>query len=134
MLDKTYGTNRISVRRDIYEKIKYVIKIVGFAAKEKINMNERKFCFEIFGFDFIVDKNFQVSLLEANTNPGLEESSELIKTLVPRMIDDTLRLTVDQVYETKYSQDLAVELEEGNIGYKSPFPVEGYDDMENMWY
>jgi len=97
-------------------------------------MNERKFCFEIFGFDFIVDKNFEVSLLEANTNPGLEESSALIKELVPRMIDDMLKLTVDLIFETKYSQDLAVEKEEGKIEYKSPFPVRGYDDTENMWY
>lgn len=133
MLDKTYGINKISVRNNIYEKIKFIIKIVGFAAKEKINMNERKFCFEIFGFDFIVDKNFEVFLLEANTNPGLEESSALIKELVPRMIDDTLRLTIDKVFETKFSQDLAVENEEGKVEYRSPFPVKGYDDTENMW-
>jgi len=133
MLDKTYGMNKISVKLDIYEKIKYIIKIVGFAAKERINMNERKFCFEIFGFDFIVDNNFEVFLLEANTNPGLEESSELIKMLVPRMIDDMLRLTVDKIFDTKYSQDLIVENEDKKVEYKSPYPVKDYNDNENLW-
>ncbi len=145
MLDRTYGTNTVTVR-SLYEKIKYIIKIVGFSSREKLNMNERKHCFEIFGFDFIVDKNFEVFLLEVNTNPGLEESSELIKMLVPRMIDDTLRLTIDVIFETKYSKEVFVEKEdkceeinedkkvEKKFLYKSPFPVTGYDDNENLWY
>jgi len=33
-----------------------------------------------------------------NTNPCLEESSALLKQLIPRMIDDALKLTLDVVF------------------------------------
>ena len=94
-------------------------------------MNDRKFCFELFGFDFIVDQNFEVFVLEVNTNPGLEESSNLIKMLVPRMIDDVLRLTIDDVFDTKYSNTVDMSGDKSNL--YSPFGVEGYSDLDNLW-
>lgn len=69
----------------------------------------------------------QIYLLEVNTNPGLEVSSPLISVLLPRMIDDALRLTIDDLYETKYS-----DIEPGDE-YVSSFPVDGYDNCDNMW-
>jgi hypothetical protein len=109
------------------KKIYKLIKITFFSVKDKINKYNKKFCFEIFGFDFIVDKNLEMYLLEVNTNPGMEESSPLISVLLPRMIDDALRLTIDDLYETKYSN-----IEPGDE-YVSSFPVDGYDNYENMW-
>ena len=58
-------------------------------------MNKRKQCFEIFGYDFIIDSDFNVFLIEANTNPCIEESSSILKVLIPRMINDALTLTID---------------------------------------
>ena len=49
-----------------------------------------KYCFEIFGYDFILDENLKSWLIEVNTNPCIEESSGLLKALIPRMIDDAL--------------------------------------------
>ena len=74
-----------------------------------------------------IDKN--IYLIEINTNPGLEISSNIIEILVPRMIDDALRITVDDVFKTEYDKDWLDE--DGN--YKSCFHVDGYDDKENMW-
>jgi hypothetical protein len=55
-------------------------------------------------------------LIEINTNPGLEESSPWIKLIVPRMLDDALRLTIDQLFETKYDFDLVTKsVKENNI-------------------
>lgn len=56
---------------------------------------------EIFGYDFILDQNQKAWLIEVNTNPCLEESSTLLKFLIPRMIDDCLKLTVDQIFPPK---------------------------------
>ena len=91
-----------------------------------MNPNQRKFNFEIFGYDFILDNEFEVYLLEINSNPGLELSSPLISQIVPRMIDDALRLTIDQIFQTDYS---CLE----NNKYKSPFHVDNYSPYENMW-
>ena len=112
-------------KKDIFPEIIKIIGISAKAVKNKINIMDRKNCFEIFGYDFILDVNYQPFLLEINTNPGLEESSPLIKMLVPRMIDDAMRLTIDKVFDST----------DGNSQKKniSKFPVDGYKNEENMW-
>ena len=87
------------------------------------------FCFEIYGYDFILDKDFEPWLLEINDNPGLCESSPLIKTLVPRMLDDAFRLTLDLIFNTKYA-DYCYDK---NREYKSPYPVENFPDSQNLF-
>ena len=109
-------------KRDVMPKIIKIISISANSAKSKINVLNKKNCFEIFGYDFILDSNFNPFLLEINTNPGLEESSPLIEMLVPRMIDDAFRLTIDQIFERSD--------ENKNV---SKFKVDGYSDEENMW-
>ena len=54
--------------------------------RKKLNASQRNFCFELFGYDFIIDEDCKVWLIEANTNPCLEESSALLRVLLPRMI------------------------------------------------
>ena len=54
--------------------------------------------FEIFGYDFLVDQDYEVWLIEVNTNPSLEQSSDYLSQLIPRMINDAFKLTIDQVF------------------------------------
>ena len=68
------------------------------AVRRTIDPNRRKYCFELFGYDFILDEDFNQWLIEVNTNPCLEESSELLKKLLPRMIEDMFKLTIDVVF------------------------------------
>ena len=68
----------------------------------KLNPHRRKVCFELFGYDFIVDEAMKVWLIEVNTNPCLELSSPLLEQLIPNMLDDMLKLTVDKVFQTGY--------------------------------
>ena len=46
----------------------------------------------------MIDSYFNVWLIEVNTNPCLEESSGLLSMLLPRMVEDMLKLTVDIVF------------------------------------
>ena len=72
------------------------------AVKMKIGTNKRNaHCFELMGYDFIIDSDFNTWLIEANTNPCLEESSELLKMLLPRMLNDAFKLTVDKIHNPK---------------------------------
>jgi Tubulin-tyrosine ligase family len=68
------------------------------AVRKKLDPYRRKFSFEMFGYDFILDEDFNVWLIEVNTNPCIEESSNLLKMLIPRMIEDMLRITVDRAF------------------------------------
>ena len=116
-------------KKDIFPEIIKIIWITAKAGKNKINIMERKNCFELYGYDFILDINYTPYLLEINTNPGLEESSPLIKMLVPRMIDDAFRLTIDKMFENGKNNNVNDFL----VMNKSKFSVEGYTDEENMW-
>ena len=125
---------KFNFKNDILPKIKKIIKFTFESVKNKINPMERKYCFEIFGFDFMLDCNFQPFLIEVNSNPGLEESSPLIKMLVPRMLDDALRLTLDKEFETIYDfNGNEKNSSDVSFNYESPFHVEGYSDNENMF-
>ena len=101
-LDENYSERKYNIKIDLLNQIKEIVKITMRSAKDKINKNDRNFQFEIYGYDFMMDKDFNLFLIEINTNPGLEESSPWIKLIVPRMLDDALRLTIDQLFETKY--------------------------------
>ena len=82
----------------------------------------------------MLDIDLNPFLIEINTNPGLEISSPLISKLVPRMIDDAFRLTIDKVFETEFAEERYRFNEEKNEKeYISPFHVDEYDDTENMF-
>lgn len=83
--------------------------------------------FEIFGYDFIVDDQLESWLIEVNTNPSIEESNGLLEKLVPRMINDALKLTVDQAFPPKKGQ-VAYDPSILNV-----FEVDGWENNENMW-
>ena len=83
---------------DVLPKMKYISALTLTTVKKKINCNKRKHCFEMFGFDYFLDEDYNVYLIEVNTNPCLEESSALLQKLIPRMLDDMFKLTLDKVY------------------------------------
>ena len=121
--------NKFDFRKEIYPKFVEIVKYTALSVRNKININNINHCFEIFGYDFMMDDDKNVFLIEINTNPGLEISSDIIAELVPRMIDNALLLTVDELFPTEYSKESLNEKGQ----YKSKFHVNGYNDDENMW-
>ena len=117
--------NDINIKRDLLPKIKEIIICSMKSVSKKVNKFDRKGCFEIFGYDFIFDENFVPYLLEVNTNPGLEISSPLMEMLIPRMIDDAFKLTIDKICLLKRENIEKIK--------ENPYKVNGYDDKENMW-
>ena len=89
------------------------------ATRKLLDPNKRKNTFELFGYDFLIDEDFNLWLIEVNTNPCLEESSALLQMYLPRLVNDMLKLTVDPLYSISASN-------------YSP-EVKGYPDDENMW-
>lgn len=64
------------------------------AVKGKLNPNNRKECFELLGYDFLLDEDFRVWLLEINSNPGLDTTCKLLQNLFPAMMKDIMHLFV----------------------------------------
>ena len=69
------------------------------SAKERINpSNGRKSNFELMGYDFMIDEDLRVWLIEININPYLGMPNQYIKVLLPSMLDELLRIVVDPHY------------------------------------
>ena len=49
----------------------------------------------MFGYDFLIDEDFRVWLLEVNTNPYFGIPTKFIARLLPQMIDDMLNIILD---------------------------------------
>jgi hypothetical protein len=63
--------------------------------------------FEIFGLDFMLDEDFKVYLIEVNTNPSLDHKcSPLLARLIPNMVEDALRLSVDPLFPPSQDNSL----------------------------
>ena len=66
--------------------------------------------FELFGFDFMMDENFKVYIIEINTNPCLSTPCPLLTRIISSVIDQTFRITLDPIFEpgenSKKSPDL----------------------------
>lgn len=73
--------------------------------------SNKKYTFELFGYDFMISDEGTVYLIEVNTNPCIEESCPHLKKILLRMIsnlnnfynyiDDMLRITLDKVFPFK---------------------------------
>lgn len=57
----------------------------------------------------------KVWLIEVNENPSLDLSSQLLKEIIPRMLNDAFKLTIDQIFSEKKTQEKS-------------YPVSGYED------
>ena len=59
---------------------------------------KRQACFELLGFDFMLDADLRVDLIEINSNPCLETwSCPLLEGLIPKLVDDVLRVGLDSI-------------------------------------
>jgi len=115
----------------IVDKIKDQIKTSMKSIRDKLNAKERKYCFEIFGYDFIIDANYNVWLIEVNCNPCIEESNDLLKRLVPRMLDDAFKLTIDKIMIPTPKNFKPEDVKRAEA--IPPFSVNGYDNNQNIW-
>ena len=114
---------------NMINQMKLLIEISMKAVGKKLLKINPVLSFEIFGYDFIIDNEFKPWILEINNNPGLAISSPVIAKIIPRMLDDAFRLTIDKIFNTKYDRECI----DGNGKYKTRFKLDGYNDEENIF-
>ena len=79
----------------------------------------RSLCFEIYGFDILLDSKLKPWLLEVNISPSLSSSSPLDKKIKTMLICDTLNLTGIQPFNRKQrAKEQAAELKTRLLGYE----------------
>jgi hypothetical protein len=70
------------VDKHFVARIKDLILDSLLSARDQMNPNNREKQFELFGFDFLIDEDFRVWLIEANCNPYLAESNEYVAEIL----------------------------------------------------
>lgn len=86
-IEKQYPIN---YDKQIGEQIKDVCLKAMVAAQNDIQFNPS--CFEVLGFDVIIDADFKVWLLEINSSPSLARDTVLDDMIKQKMIDETIKL------------------------------------------
>ena len=76
-------------------QIKKIVTDTFRATFHKLDPNKRINSFEILGYDFMIDEDFKIYLIETNTNPCLELSSPLLAKLIPQVVENSFRITLD---------------------------------------
>lgn len=46
----------------------------------------------------MLDNDLNCWLIEVNTNPSLEETSPVLEMILPRLVDDMFKLTIDKTF------------------------------------
>lgn len=83
------------------KRMKDIVIDTYLSSKEEFNKNNREHAFELFGFDFMIDEDFGVWLIECNTNPYLGIPNKFIDDLLPRMISEMFEIVLDPIYPPK---------------------------------
>mgnify|MGYP002631111930 CR=1 FL=1 len=74
-------------------------------------------CFEIYGFDILLDHKLRPHLLEINISPSLSSSSALDKKIKTTLITDTLNLIGMMPYDRKaYDKEMESVMKKRLLG------------------
>ena len=128
-VSKTSNKTKDQLISEFNESCKNIISNTFRSVKGKLK--RQNYTFELFGYDFILDENLNNYLIEANTNPCLEEPNELLRRLIPRMVDDMLNIVCDPIFNPSQADQ-----------YTSTFQLpgqlfgpehDGYKDDLNLW-
>lgn len=77
----------------------------------------RQSCFELYGFDVMLDAKLKPWLIEVNISPSLSSSSPLDKTIKTMLICDTLNLVGIQTYDRQlYAKETEILLKKRLMG------------------
>ena len=68
----------------------------------KENIISRKNTLEVFGFDFMIDENYKVWLIEVNSSPTMEYSTETTIKIVKRGMSDLADVIENYMLKGKF--------------------------------
>ena len=98
-LDDEYGQYNLDFNRDFLDRMKDLAIDCYLSAKSTMNPSKRRNCFELFGFDFMIDEDFRIWLIEVNTNPYIGIHNTKMKNLLPTMLDGFYKIVLNPVFE-----------------------------------
>eukprot|EP00826_Nyctotherus_ovalis_P064818 TRINITY_DN9515_c0_g2_i1.p1 TRINITY_DN9515_c0_g2~~TRINITY_DN9515_c0_g2_i1.p1 ORF type:complete len:451 (+),score=60.73 TRINITY_DN9515_c0_g2_i1:95-1447(+) len=98
-LKSTCSKLKVDFYSDILPRVKGLVADSMRAAHGKLDPNGRQQTFEIFGYDFMLDEDCHLYLIEANINPCLEVRSPVTARIVPAMLQSTFKVALDPLFQ-----------------------------------
>ncbi|XP_019627906.1 PREDICTED: protein polyglycylase TTLL10-like [Branchiostoma belcheri] len=62
--------------------------------------------FDLYGFDFLLDEDMKVYLLEINVNPALHTNCEVLQDVIPALVEETVHVTLDTFEKSRKNQSI----------------------------
>ena len=97
-LNLTVPKLNIDFKHHIFSQIRRIMQDSIRACYNTLDPHKRQHTFEILGYDFMLDDDFKVYLIEANTNPCLETPSPLLQKLISDVLDSGFRIALDPLF------------------------------------
>ena len=84
----------------------------------------KKGCFELYGFDVMIDEDFNCWLIEVNSSPAMDYSTYVTEKLVKQCLEDTCKVIVDYEIPKTAKKKAQVETGEYELIYQAKRFVE----------
>lgn len=110
-LEAVYGLERVE---RLFEEIGWVI-VHSLKAVQSVVINDRH-CFEMYGYDIIIDNRLKPWLLEVNASPSLSASTESDRALKLGLISDVLDIVMPPSFLEPGRGTRSQAVEEGGGG------------------
>jgi len=98
-LDANHTSSNVCFMRDLFPQMERLVTDSFRAVGSKIDPSRVRNSFEVLGYDFMIDENFKVFLIEANTNPSLEICCPLMARIIPELLDNSFRIAIDPLFQ-----------------------------------
>ena len=85
---------RENIWDEIYEKFKNIIICSFDSGRHEIVYREN--CEEIYGYDFMIDSDLNVFLIEINSSPAMDYSTSITQKLVQEMSENLIQIVIDK--------------------------------------
>ena len=86
----------------IQQRMKKIVAWSLMCVQDRVNAR-KKSC-ELFGYDFMIDENCNPLLIEVNSSPAMDYSTEVTKGLVKKVLPDCIKVILDrEKWDTKKS-------------------------------
>ena len=99
-LNEQFPQYDLDFNRDFLPRMKDIAIDCYLSAKNTINPTKRRNSFEFFGFDFMIDEDFRVWLLEVNTNPYIGIHNKGMSHILPTMFSDLFKIVLSPIFES----------------------------------
>ena len=106
----------------IEEKIKNVI--INTLESVQDTFEYKRGCFELYGFDIMIDADFNAWLIEVNSSPAMDYSTHVTEKLVKVCLEDTCKVIIDYEIPKTAKGKAKVPTGEYELIYKASRHVE----------